>query len=122
MATFRVYSGIACRAILPHATTATTLPIDRERALLVGRAFVPAVAGAVLVAVAATISSTRRQCAHVSMLMNLDDPAAALRVRDRLPPIARLDDVLANSDEDARCRQAVACSRPTTCRPSRPRA
>jgi fumarylacetoacetate (FAA) hydrolase family protein len=32
-------------------TTATTLPIDRERAVLVGRAFVPAVSGAVLVEV-----------------------------------------------------------------------
>ena len=84
-------------------TTASTLPIDCDRALLVGRAFVPAVSGAVLVAVrgddlvdASAVAPTS------SMLANLDDPAAALKGARSLPRIAKLDDVLANSDEGTR--------------------
>ena len=84
-------------------TTASTLPIDRDRALLVGRAFVPAVSGAVLVAVrgddlvdASAVAPTS------SMLANLDDPAGALKGARSLPLIAKLDDVLANSDEGTR--------------------
>jgi len=84
-------------------STATTLPIDRERALLVGRAFVPAVAGAVLVAVRGDdLVDATAVAPTSSMLMNLDDPAAAIRDARSLPPIARLDDVLANSDEERR--------------------
>ncbi|MCC6194677.1 MAG: fumarylacetoacetate hydrolase family protein [Burkholderiales bacterium] len=80
-----------------------TLPCDRERALLVGRAWVPAVDGAVLVAVrgddlvdASSIAPTS------SALMNLADPAAAIRAAARLPTVAPLAVVLANSAQDRR--------------------
>jgi len=83
--------------------TSTTLPIDRDRALLVGRAFVPAVSGAVLVAVRGDdVVDATALAPTSSMLMNLDDPAGALRRAGTLPRIARLDDVLANSDEATR--------------------
>ncbi|MFO1312563.1 MAG: fumarylacetoacetate hydrolase family protein [Burkholderiales bacterium] len=82
---------------------ATTLPIDRERALLVGRAFVPAVSGAVVVAVrGGDLVDATAVAPTSSMLMSLDDPAGALRRAASLPVVARLDDVLANSDEIAR--------------------
>ncbi len=98
------YSGIACRAILlVMPTTATTLPIDRDRALLVGRAFVPAVSGAVLVAVRGDdLVDATAVAPTSSMLANLDDPAGALKAARSLPRIAKLDDVLANSDEGTR--------------------
>jgi fumarylacetoacetate (FAA) hydrolase family protein len=84
-------------------TTATTLPIDRERALLVGRAFVPAVSGAVLVAVRGSdLVDATAVAPTSSMLMNLDDPAGALKRAASLPRIASLDEVLANSDEATR--------------------
>ena len=84
-------------------STATTLPVDRERALLIGRAFVPAVSGAVLVTVRGDdLVDATAVAPTSSMLMNLDDPAGAIRMAQSLPRVARLDDVLANSDEGTR--------------------
>ena len=84
-------------------TVAASLPADREHAILVGRVFLPAVAGPVLVAVRgddlvdlSTVAPTS------SALLNLDDPVAAIRAAGTLPRIATLADVLANSAEDAR--------------------
>ena len=82
------YSGIAsARAgrssfdpCTQRLTSAASLPADADRALLVGRAWVPAVDGAVLVA-----RARRRPRRPVgvaptsSALMNLPDPAAAVR-------------------------------------------
>jgi fumarylacetoacetate (FAA) hydrolase family protein len=84
-------------------TIASTLPEDRARATLVGRAWVSAVDGAVLVGVQddhlvdlTTVAPTS------SALANLPDPAAAVRGAGALPRIAQLAPVLANSAEGAR--------------------
>jgi fumarylacetoacetate (FAA) hydrolase family protein len=84
-------------------TPGSTLPVDRERALLVGRAFVPAVGGAVLVAVRGNDLVDATSVAPTSsMLANLPDPAAALRAANALPRVGSLTDILANSAFDHR--------------------
>jgi fumarylacetoacetate (FAA) hydrolase family protein len=86
---------------MPNA--ATTLPVDRERALLVGRAFVPSLQSAMLVAVRGDDLVDASQLAPTSsMLMNLDDPAAALRRAPSLPRVAPLAQAIENSDEATR--------------------
>ncbi len=86
-----------------NLNVAATLPVDHERALLVGRAWVPAVDGAVLVAVqGADLVDATRVAPTSAALMNLPDPAAALRGAGTLPRLAKLADVLANSTEDHR--------------------
>src|SRR5262245_10078290 len=91
-------SRVILRAMHDRLTPAATLPIDRERALLVGRAWVPAVDGAVLVAVQGDdLVDLSRVAPTSSALMNLADPAAAVRAAGTLPPIASVTDVLANS-------------------------
>lgn len=84
-------------------TPATALPVDHERALLVGRAWVPAVDGAVLVAVQGDdLVDATRVAPTSAALMNLPDPAAALRAAGALPRIGAVAAILANSAEDAR--------------------
>jgi len=84
-------------------SVAASLPEDRERALLVGRAFVPAHDGAVLVGVAGDdLVDLSAVAPTSSALCNLDDPAAAIRRAGPLPRVAPLAAVLANSDEAAR--------------------
>jgi fumarylacetoacetate (FAA) hydrolase family protein len=84
-------------------TVARSLPHDASRAVLVGRIWSPQAEGPVLVRVEGDalhdLSSVAATC---SQLLNLDDPAGALRSRDRLPRIASLADVLANSAADDR--------------------
>ncbi len=83
--------------------TAATLPVDHGRALLVGRAWVPAVEGPVLVAVRGDDLVDATPVAPTSAaLMNLPDPAAALRGAGGLPRVAKLADVLANSAQEKR--------------------
>ncbi|MCC7041394.1 MAG: fumarylacetoacetate hydrolase family protein [Burkholderiales bacterium] len=84
-------------------TAAATLPSDRERALLVGRAWVPAMDGPVLVAVRGDdLVDATRVAATSAALMNLSDPAAALHAAKDLPRVAALADVLANSGPERR--------------------
>ncbi len=84
-------------------TASATLPRDHERALLVGRAWVPAVGGAVLVVVRGDdLVDATRVAPTSAALMNLPDPAAALRAAADLPTVAKLADVLANSVEERR--------------------
>lgn len=84
-------------------TASATLPHDHERALLVGRAWVPAVGGAVLVVVRGDdLVDATRVAPTSAALMNLPDPAAALRAAADLPTVAKLADVLANSVEERR--------------------
>ena len=84
-------------------TPGSTLPVDRERALLVGRAFVPAVGGAVLVAVRGDDLVDATSVAPTSsMLVNLPDPAAALRAAHALPRVGSVADILSNSAFDHR--------------------
>ena len=84
-------------------TVASCLPDDRGRALLVGRAWVPSLAGAVLVAVQGDHLVDLTSIAPTSSaLSNLADPAAAIRGAGTLPRVAPLSATLANSAEDTR--------------------
>ena len=84
-------------------TVAAALPEDRARATLVGRAWVPAVDGAVLVGVQDDhLVDLTAVAPTSSALANLPDPAAAVRGAGALPRIAPLASVLANSAEGAR--------------------
>jgi fumarylacetoacetate (FAA) hydrolase family protein len=84
-------------------TVATTLPEDRARATLIGRAWVPAFDGAVLVGVQDDhLVDLTAVAPTSSALANLHDPAAAVRGAGALPRIAPLASVLANSAEGAR--------------------
>jgi len=84
-------------------TVASALPEDRARATLVGRAWVPAVDGAVLVGVQGDHLVDLTAIAPTSSALgNLPDPAAAVRAAGALPRVAPLASVLANSDEGAR--------------------
>ena len=77
---------------------ARSLPHDPSRALLVGRAWSPQAQGPVLVRVEGDslldLSSVAATC---SQLLNLDDPAGALRSCGSLPRLGSLSDILANS-------------------------
>ena len=84
-------------------SVASSLPVDRAHAVLVGRAFVPALAGAVLVGVRGDeLVDLTAVAPTASALLNLADPAAAIRAAGTLPALAPLAPVLANSAEDAR--------------------
>ena len=79
------------------------LPADHARAVLIGRLQVPALGGPALVRVAAdgvfdlsAIAPTARD------LLELDDPAAAVRSARSAPRIADTAEVLANSAEPSR--------------------
>ena len=82
-----------------------TLPEDAAQACLVGRIWQPGV-GPVLVAVAGTSLLDLSSLAPTSsQLLALPDPAAAVLAAmqtGRLPVVAQLDAVLANSDESRR--------------------
>jgi len=81
-----------------HLTPAASLPVDRERALLVGRMFDSAAGGPVLVGIAGDevvdLSSLAPTCTE---LLERRDLAAALRAARGMPRRAPLADVLANS-------------------------
>ena len=79
------------------------LPADRSRAVLVGRAWLPDADGPALVTVAGDavhdLSAVAPTC---SQLLNLEDPADAIRGAGALPVVGRLADLLANSAPDGR--------------------
>jgi fumarylacetoacetate (FAA) hydrolase family protein len=78
------------------------LPVDHDRALLVGRVFVAALEGPVLVRVQADgIYDLSAVGATSSQLLGMADPVAAIRSAGTLPRIAATADVLANSAHDA---------------------
>ena len=79
------------------------LPQDSDRAMLVGRVFVAALEGPVLVRVQADgIFDLSAVAATASQLFNRDNPVAAIRAAGPLPRLASTADVLANSAEDRR--------------------
>ena len=79
------------------------LPADHDRALLVGRVFVAALEGPVLVRVQADgIYDLSAVAATSSQLLGMADPVAAIRSAGTLARIAATADVLANSAFDAR--------------------
>ena len=74
------------------------LPDDRDRAVLVGRAWVPACDGPALVRVRSDgVCDASRVAATASALFELDDPVAAIRDASDLPLLAPLPETLANS-------------------------
>ncbi len=74
-----------------------SLPADHADAVLVGRAWVPAV-GPTLVRIRGhEIQDLSAVAATSSQLLDLDDPAGAVRSARALPRLASLGDVLANS-------------------------
>ena len=84
-------------------TISRCMPEAHQDAMLVGRVFVAAVEGPVLVRVQADgIHDLSAIAATSSQLLALDDPAAAIRSAGPLPRIASTADVLANSAHDAR--------------------
>ena len=86
-----------------NLSLSATLPADPHRALLVGRAWVPALDGPVLVAVQGDdLVDATRVAPTSAALMNLPDPAAALRAAGALPSIGKLADILANSAQEQR--------------------
>ena len=84
-------------------TIAHCLPEDRERAVLVGRAWVPAFDGPALVCVLGEgVHDLTGIAATASGLFELDDPVAAIRASKDLPRLAALDQTLANSAWNSR--------------------
>ena len=74
------------------------LPEDRGRALLIGRAWVPACAGPALVAVRGDdVVDLSSVAATASAFLDLDDPAAVVRDAGALPRLAALSEMVANS-------------------------
>jgi fumarylacetoacetate (FAA) hydrolase family protein len=80
----------------------TCLPRDPDGAVLVGRAWVPA-AGPTLVRIhGGEVQDLSRVAATASQLLDLDDPAGAVRSAGALPRLGRLEDVLTNSAPEGR--------------------
>jgi fumarylacetoacetate (FAA) hydrolase family protein len=74
------------------------LPEDRDRALLIGRAWLPAVEGpAVVCARGDDVYDLSPIAATASAFFELDDPVAVLRAATGLPKLAPLAETLANS-------------------------
>jgi fumarylacetoacetate (FAA) hydrolase family protein len=84
-------------------TPAASLPADSEQALLVGRAWLPAVQGPAVVHVrGGDVYELSEVAATSSQLLNLEDPAGAVRAARTLPRIGSLADLLANTVEATR--------------------
>jgi fumarylacetoacetate (FAA) hydrolase family protein len=79
-------------------TPKTCLPEDHERAILIGRLWLPEAEGPVLVHVQGDgIFDLSRVAATASQVLELTDPAGAVRAAKRLPRLASLSETLANS-------------------------
>jgi fumarylacetoacetate (FAA) hydrolase family protein len=75
------------------------VPVDRERAELIGRVWSPDVSGPVLVRVQGdTLYDLSPVAATSSELLNLDNPVESIRRASPLKPVARLDAALANAE------------------------
>lgn len=91
-----------------HLTLAAALPADHEQAVLVGRVWLPG-SGPVLVRVSAQgIDDISQVAATASALLELPDPAAAVRNAGgaQVKPLGSAAQVLANSAHDA-CNPAL---------------
>ena len=79
-------------------SVAACLPDDRERALLIGRAWLPANEGPALVGVRGdTVVDLSRVAATASAFFEVDDPVAAIRAASAQTLPASLAEMLANS-------------------------
>jgi fumarylacetoacetate (FAA) hydrolase family protein len=84
-------------------TPERSLPEDRDRAVLVGRAWLPSAGGPAVVSIAdGGVFDLSSVAATSAQLLDLPDPAAAIRAAGALPRIGALNDVLSNSRCDAR--------------------
>jgi fumarylacetoacetate (FAA) hydrolase family protein len=84
-------------------TSIRSVPDDRARATLVGRAWLPAVQGPAVVQIHNdTVYDLSRVAVTSSQLLDLPDPVGAIRDAGSLPAIGALQDVLANSAADRR--------------------
>jgi fumarylacetoacetate (FAA) hydrolase family protein len=91
------------KSLRERLTAASCLPHDSDRAMLVGRAWLPAAGGPALVRVTpGDVHDLSRVAATASALLELDDPVGAIRRAGDLPRIGALADVLANSAVDGR--------------------
>jgi fumarylacetoacetate (FAA) hydrolase family protein len=89
--------------IRSHLTAGDALPADASRALLIGRAWVPAVKGPMLVrADGDSLFDLSAIAPCASELLNRPDIAREIRTANALPRIGALADVLRNSADDAR--------------------
>jgi len=82
-------------------TPSTCLPVDRERATLVGRLWLPDASGPAVVAVKGdALHDLSRVAPTVSGLLEMPDAARAVRAATDLPRLASLSAVLADSAPD----------------------
>ncbi|MBP8294686.1 MAG: fumarylacetoacetate hydrolase family protein [Burkholderiales bacterium] len=80
-------------------TPTSVLPQDHERAVLVGRAWLPSAGGPVPVLVSADgLHDLRGVARTMSELLEMESPVAAVRAADHLPRLATTADALANTD------------------------
>jgi fumarylacetoacetate (FAA) hydrolase family protein len=80
-----------------------TLPVDADRALLLGRVWIPAVDGPVLVRVDGdNLLDLSGIAATASELLNRPDVAREIRQADALPRVASLSEALRNSTDEGR--------------------
>ncbi len=90
-------------AMRERLTAERCLPEDRERALLVGRAWVPDVAGPAVVRIDGDdVRDLSPVAPTMTALLELDDPVGALRAAKSLPRLGAPADLLANSDPATR--------------------
>src|SRR6185312_10435152 len=83
--------------------SAGALPADASRALLIGRAWVPALKGPLLVRIDhGDLFDLSAIAPTASELLNRPDVAREIRSADALPRVASLADALANSADEAR--------------------
>ena len=86
-----------------HLSLQRVLPVDHAKAMLVGRVWSAASEGPVVVRVdREAIYDLSALAPTMSQLLELDDPAAAIRAATGSPRLAALEQVLANSAADAR--------------------
>ena len=79
------------------------LPEDHDRAVLVGRAWLPDVDGPALVCIqGGEVYDLSSIAATSSQLIDLPDPAGAIRRAASLPRLGSVSDILANSEPDTR--------------------
>jgi fumarylacetoacetate (FAA) hydrolase family protein len=89
--------------IRSRLTSVRSLPADASRALLIGRAFVPAVKGPVLVRIhGEDLFDLSAIAPTASELLNRPDVAREIRSADALPRVGSLAEALANSADEAR--------------------
>ena len=87
----------------PHLTSSRCLPADAARALLIGRAWVPAVDGPVLVRLAGDhLLDLSAIAATSSELLNRADVVREIRAANALPRVGALSEALANAAEGSR--------------------